>query len=557
LSGAGYTGGDAFKVKDRLVERVLAVTGPNGKKVKEKKLVREVAFWSRDYQERSRKERAAVIEKSRNAIAKGELAAAKAHSNVRYVKDTPANKETGECASHVYSLDEAKIADDEALDGYYAIITSEVEKTASEVIEIYRGLWRIEETFRVTKSTLDARPVYVSRHDRIHAHFLICYVALVLLRLIQADLGWRHSAGALAEAMANMNGVLAQKNYYLFGYRTELTDELGRLCGIDLSRRLLSAGQMRDILASTKKSGIAQHKPCSKTEPFVLVDRHKRLFLAAKVRVLHEDGREAKQKSYMWLYRSAVCENRQIALYDYQASRGFSCARDFLQGFSGICHADGYKAYRKLKDVVLIGCWAHARRRFAEALEAIDGSQREGSVAAEGLRYINTLFSLERDFMESKLTVDERLLARQQKSLPVAISMINWVNSLHVLPKSLTGRALTYMREQWPYLKEALLHGECEISNNRAERSIKPFVIGRKNWLFSNTAAGARASAVIYSVIETAKASGLIPESYLSYLLEQLPNTTTCALDDLMPWSTALPADIKILNVGDRTANLS
>lgn len=174
-------------------------------------------------------------------------------------------------------------------------------------------------------------------------------------------------------------------------------------------------------------------------------------------------------------------------------------------------------------------------------------------MAAEGLRYINTLFSLESDFAKSGLTVDERRLARQQKSLPCAISMINWVNSLHVLPKSLTGKALTYMREQWPYLKEAFLHGECEISNNRAERSVKPFVIGRKNWLFSNTAAGARASAVIYSLIETAKASDLIPESYLCYLLEQLPNTTTAALDDLMPWCATLPADIKMPNVGDKT----
>jgi transposase len=273
------------------------------------------------------------------------------------------------------------------------------------------------------------------------------------------------------------------------------------------------------------------------------------------LQVLHEDGREAKQKSYMWLYRSAACEDRQIVLYDYQTSRGSSCARDFLKGFSGICHADGHKAYRKLQDVVLIGCWAHARRKFTEALEATDKSQRENSVPAKGLRYTNTLFSLERDFIKDKLTVAKRQVARQEKSLPVAISMINWANSLHVLPKSLTGRALTYLREQWPYLKEALLHGECEISNNRAERSIKPFVIGRKNWLFANTPTGARASAVIYSVIETAKAAGLIPESYLNYLLEQLPNTTTAALDDLMPWSTTLPAEFKLLNVEARTTD--
>jgi hypothetical protein len=254
LEQAGYTKDDNFKIKDRLAEKNVTVTCPDGKKKKEQVTVREVAFWSRDFCERSRKERAAVIEKSRNAIARGDLAAAKAHSSVRYVKDTPANKTTGEIAGHVFSLDEAKIANDELFDGYYCIITNEIEKTASEIIDIYRGLWRIEETFRVTKSTLEARPIYLSRHDRIHAHFLICYVALVLLRLIQADLGWKYSADAIAEAMASMTGVMAQKNYYLFGYRTELTDELGKLCGIDLAKRILSAKQMRDILASTKKS---------------------------------------------------------------------------------------------------------------------------------------------------------------------------------------------------------------------------------------------------------------------------------------------------------------
>jgi hypothetical protein len=253
LDASGYVGGDDFKIKERQSVKRITVAGTDGKKKQVDIDVKEIAFWSRDYEVRARAERAAVIEKSRGAIAKGEIGAAKAHSNVRYVKDTPVVLDTGEAASHVYSLDVAKIARDEELDGYYCIITNECKMAATDVIDTYRGLWRIEETFRVTKSTLDARPVYVSRHDRIHAHFLICYVALVLMRLVQADLGWRYSASAVQEAISSMNGTLAKKSYYLFGYRTHLTDELGTLCGFDLSRKILSAGQIREILAETKK----------------------------------------------------------------------------------------------------------------------------------------------------------------------------------------------------------------------------------------------------------------------------------------------------------------
>ena len=254
LDQTGYAGGDDFKIKERQSLKRITVTSEDGKRKKVDVDVKEVAFWSRDYQERSRAERAAIIEKSAGAVARGELSAARAHSSVRYVKDTPVVLATGEAASHSYSLDTDKIARDEAMDGYYCIVTNETDMPAGDIIDTYRGLWRIEETFRVTKSTLDARPVYVSRHERIHAHFLICYVALVLMRLIQADLGWRHSAFAVQEALSSTNGVLMDKNYYLFSYRTPLSDELGALCGVDFSRRLLSAGQIREMLAATKKS---------------------------------------------------------------------------------------------------------------------------------------------------------------------------------------------------------------------------------------------------------------------------------------------------------------
>jgi hypothetical protein len=253
LDCTGYSGGNDFKIKERQATKHITVAGEDNKRRKVAVEVKEVAFWSRDYAKRAKAERACVIEKSAAAIARGDLAAAKAHSSVRYVKDTPVVTQTGEAASHAYSLDTDKIAKDEKMDGYYCIVTNEVDMPAADIIEAYRGLWRIEETFKVTKSTLEARPVYVSRFECIHAHFLICYMALVLLRLIQADLGWRYSADALQEALSSMTGLLMQKNYYLFGYRTQLTDELGALCGIDLSRKVLSTGQMKKILSDTKK----------------------------------------------------------------------------------------------------------------------------------------------------------------------------------------------------------------------------------------------------------------------------------------------------------------
>jgi hypothetical protein len=253
VSADGYRGSEDFRIKERLVTKKITVTGADGKKKRVDVEVKEVAFWSRDFDVRSKAERAKVIEKSMAALKRGGVGAAKAHTALKYVTDTAVVAETGEAANHVYDLDVNKIKADEEMDGYYCIATSELDKSAEEIIDIYRGLWRIEETFKVTKSTLEARPVYVSRHDRIHAHFMTCYVALVILRLIQGDLKWKHSADEIAGDIANMDGSLMKRNYYLFNYRTHLTDKLGKLCGLDLSRKILSTKDMKDIFARTKK----------------------------------------------------------------------------------------------------------------------------------------------------------------------------------------------------------------------------------------------------------------------------------------------------------------
>lgn len=238
------------------------------------------------------------------------------------------------------------------------------------------------------------------------------------------------------------------------------------------------------------------------------------------LRVLSESG----LKAYMWLYRTGRSSRWQIVLYDYQPNRKGEHAEKFLEGFSGYLHADGYQGYHRLPEGIRVaGCWAHARRKFDEALNSLPPDKREGAEAFTGLKYCNSLFAWEKQFAE--LSPEERYRQRQEKEKPILDALLAWAGSVSAVtaPKSALGRALHYLREQWPYLTRYLEDGRLELSNNRAERSIKPFVIGRKNFLFANTALGAKASAVIYSLIETAKENGLDPYRYLIWLLDQAP----------------------------------
>ena len=191
--------------------------------------------------------------------------------------------------------------------------------------------------------------------------------------------------------------------------------------------------------------------------------------------LVNHDGRKAGSKSWMWVYRSGhLYQDRQIVLYEYQPNRKAEHAEEFLKGFSGWLHADGYHGYHRLpENIRVVGCWAHARRKFDEALQTLLQEKRKDSLAAAGECYCSRLFQLEKSFAE--LTPEERHAKR------------------------------------------------LELSNNRAERSIKPFVMGRKNWLFANTPGGAQSSSVIYSLIETAKENGLDPYRYLLWVLRNAP----------------------------------
>ena len=242
------------------------------------------------------------------------------------------------------------------------------------------------------------------------------------------------------------------------------------------------------------------------------------------LQVLKEPGRSSTSKSYMWLYRTSGCAKQSIVLYEYQPTRKAEHAEAFLKGFSGWLHADGYQGYHKLpENIRVVGCWAHARRKFDEALQTLPKEMQRDAPAVIGECYCPRLFKLEQAFAE--LTPEERYEKRLEQEKPVLDALLSWANEMQAktAPKSALGRVIHYLLEQWPYLTRYLEDGRLELSNNRAERSIKPFVMGRKNWLFANTPGGAQASAVIYSLIETAKENALDPYRYLLWVLQNAP----------------------------------
>jgi transposase len=267
------------------------------------------------------------------------------------------------------------------------------------------------------------------------------------------------------------------------------------------------------------------------------------------IQVLKEPGKAAQSKSYMWLYRTSGEAKQQIVLYDYQPDRKPIHPQTFLKDFKGYLHADGYSGYHKLPEkIIVVGCWSHLRRKFFDALKTLPKDKQADSNAARGVSYCDRLFYFEKQF--ALLTPENRLKERERLSRPLIDEFYNWIEHLNALPNTLLGKAAYYAQSQRKYLERYLLDGRLEISNNRAERSIKPFVIGRKNWLFNNTPNGARASAVYYSLVVTARENGLNPFEYLAWIFTNAPNLGkpgyASTIDDLLPGSAALPQKVII-----------
>ncbi len=256
------------------------------------------------------------------------------------------------------------------------------------------------------------------------------------------------------------------------------------------------------------------------------------------VQVLKESGRAPSAKSYMWVQTGGP-PDRAVVIYDYSPSRSGEVPMNLVAGFQGFLMTDGYEGYNALAKTEGIEhqvCWAHCRRGFIEA-QRVQPKGMTGR-ADEALRRIGELYRIERELKEASVT--ERFLGRRVRSVAVLKAMRLWLDQalITVTPKSALGKALAYMHRYWPKLIRYVEWGDTPIDNNRAENAIRPFVLGRKAWLFSDTPAGADASALIYSLVETAKANRLEPSAWLAHLLKNVPAANSVeAIEALLPWN--------------------
>ena len=248
--------GEEYKRKSRLCPRTIQITSNNGKKIKKQVDEKQVVFWSKKYATRAKAEREAVLAKARDLTKHpGNYTRATSYGAAKYVKKVEYDKETGEIltASSILDINEDLIREEEALDGYYMLLTSEMDTPDDKIIDMYRGLWRIEESFKITKSELEARPVYVWTNEHIEAHFLTCFVALTLSRILEMKLEHKYSAGRILESLSKANCSLIQQNYYMFDYFDEVLKDIGDLMNIDFAKRVRTLGDIKQTLAETKK----------------------------------------------------------------------------------------------------------------------------------------------------------------------------------------------------------------------------------------------------------------------------------------------------------------
>jgi transposase len=282
------------------------------------------------------------------------------------------------------------------------------------------------------------------------------------------------------------------------------------------------------------------------------------------MQVLRTPKKSNTSKSYMWLYKTGYSETSAI-VYQYQESREGEHAKTFLKGFKGTLQTDGYSGYHCVTvqdSVTAMGCFAHARRKFVDVLKALNPKREKtfdqiqvlkekpklnktDSIATKALDQINTLYEIEKKLKEDNATIDEIFKKRQKESKPILEELGKWLKEVKpdVFPGGKLHEAVTYILNQWDALITYLDDGRVPIDNNASERLMRPFAVGRKNWLFMGNPLGAKAGAVLYSLIETAKENGVNPEKYLAYVLKEIPTTDKGDLKNLLPWNTPLSKD--------------
>ena len=263
----------------------------------------------------------------------------------------------------------------------------------------------------------------------------------------------------------------------------------------------------------------------------------------------HEPNRKASSNSYMWVIVSGELEKNKGVIFKYSSSRAEAIAKNLLKGYNGILVTDGYDGYNNIEKIIHAECWAHCRRYFYDSIPLDNKKQLiKTSEGYHGVELIDELFEIEKKIAE--LEPSEKLKERQEKSAPVLKKFYEWVYSTsqkYIINEKLR-KALTYATNQRKCLEEFMNDGRIPLTNSKAERAIRPFAVARKNWLFADTIEGAKANAVYYSLIESAKINKLNIYKYINYLLEQLPQLegeqTEEDLEKYLPWSEELPADI-------------
>lgn len=265
-----------------------------------------------------------------------------------------------------------------------------------------------------------------------------------------------------------------------------------------------------------------------------------------------KDGRKAGSKSYMWVYRTGkYYKAPAIVLYEYQKTRKTDHPLEFLTGYNGTLLTDGYQVYHKLgrenQAIKIAGCWAHARRPFADIVKALGEKGAKGSTASKAIAHIATIYHIDNRLTKSELTADEIKIQRQLLVKPQVDAFFEWAKqqAVELSKKGKTGKALAYCINQEPYLREFLNNGHLPLDNNATESTIRPFCIGKKNWKLMDTVNGAKSSAIIYSLVETAKANDLKLHEYFKYILEEMPkhmdDKDRSFIERLLPWSESLP----------------
>ena len=396
-------------------------------------------------------------------------------------------------------------------------------------------------TFRVIgKRFVKSEIIYIPASVKLLKYYTCTYAC----DRCEKETGYAHIAGTTAPPYLMKHSLASPSlvaevmtKKYVDGVPLARQEKIWKREGLELSRATLA-----NWVIQTSQTWL---KPLYRRLKKVLLESRVIHADETVVQVLKEDGKKAVSQSRMWVYASPPRCGKPVRYFEYQPDRKGSRAASFLKDFHGCLVTDGYGGYEQVEDVTRCGCWAHMRRKWREAIPK--GATMETSQAAVGYNYCNKLFAMEKRI--SSLNDTKRKQARQAEAEPLLEAYWLWLKTLDPVPGSKLAEAVIYANNQQPYLRAFLEHGEVDISNNLAENVIRPFVIGRKNWLFSDTPRGADSSAIVYTLVETAKANGVDPYAYLLRVLSLLPYLgkmpANAELDELLPWHPGMQAYLR------------